>query len=45
MMLSTADPPTFSVVPMMLLAVALVACYLPTRRAARVDPMNALRSE
>ena len=40
-----ADPWTFGVVSACLLATALVACYLPARRAARLDPMTALRHD
>jgi predicted permease len=42
---SPADPVTFVSVAVMVIAIALVACYLPARRAARSNPMSALRAE
>lgn len=39
------DPLTFAAMTLLIMCISLVACFLPARRATKVDPMNVLRSE
>jgi putative ABC transport system permease protein len=44
-LVEATDPGTFSLIPLVLMGVGCLACYLPARRATRIDPMVALHHD
>ena len=42
---TATDPLTFAAIALLLMGVSWIACYIPARRAARVDPLMAIRYE
>jgi ABC-type lipoprotein release transport system permease subunit len=45
LLISMNDPLAFALIPVLLALIALAACYIPARRAMRLQPMAALRHE
>ncbi|HWI19694.1 MAG TPA: FtsX-like permease family protein, partial [Vicinamibacterales bacterium] len=42
---TTRDPLTFVALPIVIVAITMLACYLPARRAARIDPVAAIKQD